>query len=182
MNYLITNHKNSEEKQEIMNKGLFCYDLRHSDDGSEIATIEKSVLVNRVGSIITDEELKFGNKAYNDFIGFEEFSARNNEVDTLEELLVLKISNMEEINYYSFCIAYDFLNDFYKNSGMPECDVVNEETKKLAKRFMRSENYKDISKSSYENLGEWIEENKEQIKKSYIRTYTKPLKKEVEAR
>ena len=41
MNYLITNYKNSEEKQEIMNKGLFCYDLRHSDDESEIATIEK---------------------------------------------------------------------------------------------------------------------------------------------
>ena len=39
-----------------------------------------------------------------------------------------------------------------------------------------------MSKSSYENLGDWIEENKEQIKQSYIIANTKPLKKEVEAR
>ena len=181
MNYLITNHKNSEEKQEVINKGLFCYDLRYSDDGSEIATIEESVLVNRVGSIITDEKLNFQKNPY-DFVDFRKFIEENNEVDTFEELLISKISNMEEINYYSFCIAYDFLNDFYKNSQINECDVVNEETKNLAKQFMKSKNYKNISKSSYDNLREWIDENKEQIKQNYTMTSIKLLRKEVEAR
>lgn len=87
MKYLVTSYKNNAEKQEIENKGLYCYDLRHSDEGGEIAGIEKSVLVNRIGSIITDEKLKFGNKRYyNDFIDFKEFSANNTEVYTIEEL------------------------------------------------------------------------------------------------
>lgn len=83
MKYLVTSYKDNAEKQEIESKGLYCYDLRHSDEGGEIATIEKSVLVNRIGSIITDKELKFGNKYYNNFIDFEEFSARNTEVYTI---------------------------------------------------------------------------------------------------
>lgn len=91
MNYLITNYKDSKEKQEIENKGLYCYDLRHSDEGGRIATIEKSVLVNRIGSIITDKKLTFDTKIpYPDFIDFEEFSARNKEVQTIEQLLDAK--------------------------------------------------------------------------------------------
>lgn len=86
MKYLVTSYKDNAEKQEIESKGLYCYDLRHSDEGGEIATIEKSVLVNRIGSIITDKELKFGNKIYNSFIDFKEFSARNTEVYTIEQL------------------------------------------------------------------------------------------------
>lgn len=87
MKYLVTSYKDNAEKQKIESKGLYCYDLRHSDEGGEIATIEKSVLVNRIGSIITDEELKFGNKKYyNNFIDFEEFASRNKQVDTIEEL------------------------------------------------------------------------------------------------
>ena len=86
MKYFVTSYKDNAEKQKIESGGLYCYDLRHSDDGGEIATIEKSVLVNRIGSIITDKELKFGNKCYNNFIDFEEFSARNTEVYTIEQL------------------------------------------------------------------------------------------------
>lgn len=87
MKYLVTSYRDNKEKQEIESKGLYCYDLRHSDEGREIATIEKSVLVNRIGSIITDKELKFGNKKYhNDFIDFQEFSSKNTEVYTIEQL------------------------------------------------------------------------------------------------
>ncbi len=39
----------------------------------KLQLLRKSVLVNRVGSIITDKELKFGNKYYNNFIDFENF-------------------------------------------------------------------------------------------------------------
>ena len=52
----------------------------------KLQLLRKSVLVNRIGSIITDKELKFGNKYYNNFIDFEEFSARNTEVYTIEQL------------------------------------------------------------------------------------------------
>ena len=85
MKYLITSHKSNDEKQEIQKQGLFCYDLRHGDDG-DISTIEKGVLVNRAGSIITNEELTFGNTITTDMIYFDEFSANNIEVDRLEQL------------------------------------------------------------------------------------------------
>lgn len=84
MNYLITSYMDNQEKEEIKNKGLYCYDLRHSDDGTEIATIERSVLINRVGSITTNEELTFDDT---DCIDFEEFSSKNTQVDKIEQLL-----------------------------------------------------------------------------------------------
>lgn len=41
-------------------KGLYVYDIRHSDeDWCEPATIEPKVIVNHMGSIITNEEIKF---------------------------------------------------------------------------------------------------------------------------
>lgn len=43
-------------------KGLYVYDIRHSDeDWGEPATIEPKVIVNHMGAIITNEEIKFPN-------------------------------------------------------------------------------------------------------------------------
>lgn len=109
MKYLITSYKNRKEKQEIENDGLYCYDLRHNDNGIGIATIEKSVSVNRVGSIITNKEIKFGNKSYNDFIDFKKFSSENQQVDRIEQLEdeLSKTNNGKEeirvINGYKIC-------------------------------------------------------------------------------
>ena len=44
--------------------GLYCYDLRHSDDGDRFCTVEPRVAVNHGGSVITDEPLDFGEKGY----------------------------------------------------------------------------------------------------------------------
>lgn len=87
MKFLITNHKNIEEKEKIHKKGLFCYDLRSSDFGENIATIEKNVLVNRIGSIITNEKISLEDKPPNNFIDYETFVSNNTEVDSIEELL-----------------------------------------------------------------------------------------------
>lgn len=45
-------------------KGLYCYHLRHSDDGCSFATVEPKVKVNHGGSIITDEPIDFGEQGY----------------------------------------------------------------------------------------------------------------------
>lgn len=55
-------------------KGLYCYDLRHSDDGDCFATIEPKVTVNHGGSIITDEPIDFGKEGY---ISFTEHTEPN---------------------------------------------------------------------------------------------------------
>jgi len=41
MKYLITHSLSSEEKKHYESKGLYCYDLRDSDFGNDIASIEK---------------------------------------------------------------------------------------------------------------------------------------------
>lgn len=87
---------------------------------------------------------------------------------------------MDEMYYYAFCIGYDFMNDYFKNCEMPECDLVFEECKKLSKEFMKSKEYKDTTLSAYEQLEIWLENNKEKIKDNYIDF--KPKKKEREER
>lgn len=86
MNYLIASYKNSDEKEKIENKGLFCYDLRTTDDGDKISTIEKKVVVNRVGTIITDEKLEFDTSP-NNYIEFDKFVLENQGLDSIDELL-----------------------------------------------------------------------------------------------
>lgn len=124
MKFLITSYMDKQEKEEIKSKGLYCYDLRHSDDGTEIATIEKSVLVNRVGSIITNKELTFDDTS---FIDFEKFSLENIQVDTIEETLDFKptkaqfntkiVSEMkhngEIVEVLDFSKGKDIYNDRY---------------------------------------------------------------------
>ena len=44
---------------------LFSYDIRHSDeDGGVAATIERFVVVNHMGTVITSEPLDFGKCGY----------------------------------------------------------------------------------------------------------------------
>lgn len=90
MKFLVTSHRDNREKEEIQRQGLYCYDLRGCDDGTGIATIEKGVLVNRVGSIVTDEEIKFQES---DFIDYDFFEKVNESVGTMEDLLSSKVPN-----------------------------------------------------------------------------------------
>jgi len=106
MKYLVTSHKDIKEKEEIQKQGLYCYDLRGSDDGVGVATIEKSILVNRVGSIITNEEIKFQK---DDFIDYDFFEKVNENVGTIEELVSSKIANRTrklDDNMYVMDVGY----------------------------------------------------------------------------
>ena len=73
MKYLEMSYLDTKDRKELEEKGLYCYDLRHSDFGGEIACIEKDVLVNRAGSMVTDEEIQLGNKYPDDYKDYEEF-------------------------------------------------------------------------------------------------------------
>ncbi len=95
MKYLETHHLDIEEKRQYEEKGLFCYDLRNSDDGVETATIEKHVLVNRCGSMVTNEEIPLGDKFPDNYKDYDEFVNENEAVSTVEELL-----DTEPFKYY----------------------------------------------------------------------------------
>lgn len=65
--------------------------------------------------------------------------------------------------YYVFCIGYDFMNEAFKNSPSPECDVVFNKCKTLADKFINSDEYKNYMKSGYDSLEEWLRNNKDKI-------------------
>ncbi len=87
MKYLVTHTLSNKERQEYESKGLYCYDLRDSDFGNDIGSIEKRVVVNNIGSMVTNKEIKLGNRPDNDFVDYNTFVGRNKSVDTIEELL-----------------------------------------------------------------------------------------------
>lgn len=106
MKYFITEYKSQEAKDNLRLLGLFCYSLRSSENNwSEIATIEEHVLINRYGSIITDEEIKLGTHYPENFIDFLEFSLQNTKVNSLcdlknglEDYGILDLSEIEVID------------------------------------------------------------------------------------
>lgn len=87
MKYLVTHILDNNERQKYEKMGLFCYDLRDSDFGNDIASIEKRVFVNRIGSMITNKEIKLGNSPTNNYVDYNTFVSHNKLVDTINELL-----------------------------------------------------------------------------------------------
>lgn len=140
MRYFITDYKNQEAKDDLRSLGLYCYSLRSTDNNwGEIATIENHVLINRYGSIITDEEIILGEKYPDDFINFDEFSLKNKKVnsicdlkDGLEDYGIIDLSddknienefmslfemceNFEELNKMSSKEKYDYFIEHYNS-------------------------------------------------------------------
>lgn len=117
MKYYETYYLNNEERKQYTDKGLFVYDLRGSDTGGDIACIEKSVLVNRVGCMITNEEIPLGEKYPDDYIDYETFEENNQVVYSIEELLqdIPKEMTNEEI--------LDLVNDVLKNSEYKDFEL-----------------------------------------------------------
>lgn len=95
MKYLIKD-VNKKEKDRLEKMGLYCYDLRESDMGDEVANIEKNVFINKVGNMITNEKIEF-EKNPNDFVNYFDFCMKNEQVDKIEDLLVRNKLDIEKI-------------------------------------------------------------------------------------
>lgn len=96
MKYLITHSLSNEEKKQYESKGLYCYDLRDSDFGSDIASIEKRVFVNKIGSMITNKEIKLGKTPNDNYVDYNSFVEKNKSVGTVDDLLKdIKNKDME---------------------------------------------------------------------------------------
>lgn len=70
--------------------------------------------------------------------------------------------------YFTFVLGYDLLNDKLSQMKENECDVVYDFCEYLTRTFVETEYYKDMSKSAYDNLKEWIEDNKDIIQSEYL--------------
>lgn len=80
-------------------QGLYCYHLRHSDDGDRFCSVEPKVGVNYGGSVITKEPIDFGKQGYisftedtePNFIGGEQTLGQFLRSDTPQESEVMKL-------------------------------------------------------------------------------------------
>lgn len=130
MRYFITDYRNEQAKEDIRSLGLYCYSLRSADNNwGEIATIENHVLINRYGSIITDEEIFLGDTYPNDFIDFNEFAMKNKKVgsitdlrEDLEDYGIIDLSDDKEIEN-------EFISLFESSDDFEELDKMSSEEK-----------------------------------------------------
>ena len=87
MKYYITDYITKEEYKKYYEKGIHIYGLRSSED-KMIDTIEKIVVVNNVGYLLTTKKLNFNKNGY---IDYEDFRNDNELVDSIEELTKKRI-------------------------------------------------------------------------------------------
>lgn len=92
---------------------------------------------------------------------------KQNIKDYIDEVYIDKNISYKEKAYYTFVIGYDFLQDEFKNSPSPECDLTYGFCEKIATDFMNSDSYKYDNRASYELLDQYIQDNKFQILKEY---------------
>lgn len=84
MKYLVTNSLNKNERLAYEKRGLFCYDLRDNDFGNDISSIEKRVIVNNIGSMVTNKEIDMGK---DDFVDYNDFCSNNEQVYEIKDLI-----------------------------------------------------------------------------------------------
>lgn len=73
-----------------------------------------------------------------------------------------------DVSYIAFCLGYDLMNDRLSQSENNECDLVYDFCNYLANKFVETDYYKNEWKSTYDNLREWLEDNKEIIQSEQL--------------
>lgn len=87
----------------------------------------------------------------------EEKLGRNRKIRKKVESLNAPLDSQA---YWAYVLGYDFLQDYFKNSGEPECDLTFEKAWEIADDFMHSEEFQDTSKSGYDALVDYLKNNK----------------------
>ena len=87
----------------------------------------------------------------------EETIGRNRKIRKKVESLNAPVDDQA---YWAYVLGYDFLQDYFKNSSEPECDLTFEKAWKIADDFMHSEEFQDTSKSGYDALVDYLKNRK----------------------
>lgn len=82
-----------------------------------------------------------------------------------------KYRTESEIHYITFVLGYDLLNEMIAKNSL-ECDIAYDFCNYLARKFIQTDYYKNERKSTYDNLQEWVNDNKDIIKSKQL-VYTK---------
>lgn len=116
---------------------------------------------------IYENKEDFDNKEPIETVSLNTIDLKQNIREYIDEFYIDKKVIDKEISYYTFVIGYDFLQEDFKTSPYPECDLTYGFCEKVAKDFVNSNSYKYDNRSSYELLEKYINENRFQILKDY---------------
>lgn len=109
-----------------------------------------------------DTELTDVMKYSNDYI------ADNNGV---MEMSRGKYQEENEIHYIAFTLGYDLINEILTRPDTAdplECDIAYDFCDYLARKFIKTDYYKNMQHSTYEMLQEWVNDNQEIIQSEYL--------------
>ncbi len=87
------------------------------------------------------------------------------------EMSRTKYQEENEVQYITFTLGYDLINEMLAkpNAAEPlECDIAYDFCDYLARKFIKTDYYKDMKYSTYEMLQEWISDNQEIIQSEYL--------------
>lgn len=90
------------------------------------------------------------------------------EKDGIIEMSMDKFRNEKEVQYLSFVLGYDLMNEKLKHSEKNECDNVYGFCNYIVRKFIETYNYKHEKKPTYDILQEWLDNNKEIIQSEYL--------------
>jgi len=82
-----------------------------------------------------------------------------------------KYRTESEIHYITFVLGYDLLNEMLTKDPL-ECDIAYDFCDYLARKFIQTDYYKNERNSTYDNLQEWVNDNRDIIKSQQL-VYTK---------
>lgn len=138
-----------------------------------IAYVDESNLDNEKENIvyIYKNEQDYINGEYIESVSLNNDGIKQNIKKYIDETYSPEINenpNYEsERAYFTFALGYDVLQDMFRNSTAPECDLVYDFCDYEAGRFLESKEYSNPKYSGYEMLIEWVDKNKEQILKDF---------------
>lgn len=78
-----------------------------------------------------------------------------------------KYRTENEIQYITFVLGYDLINEMLGKNSL-ECDRAYDFCDYLARKFIKTDYYKNERRSTYDNLREWLEDNKEIIQSEHL--------------
>lgn len=98
----------------------------------------------------------------------KDYIADNNGI---MEMSRTKYQEENEIHYIAFTLGYDLINEMLTKPDTAdplECDIAYDFCDYLARKFIKTDYYKDMKHSTYEMLQDWISDNKEIIQSEYL--------------
>lgn len=116
---------------------------------------------------IYDNEQDYINGEERETVSLNTIGLKQNIKDYIDEFYVDKKSMESEKAYFTFVLGYDLLNDMLSKSSTPENDISYDFCNMVAGEFLKSKEYRNEKYSAYEMLEQWVNDNKDYIKKQH---------------